>query len=78
MHSYFFQPQYTPQFSAPTCPTPQDIIIVDGALIEEYALMELKFDFRKTVNAEYELDGWLTFVSVAQSLDNALGSLCTG
>ena len=42
--------------------------MIDGALIEEYALMELDFKFSKTTTAEYELDGWLTFVRIARLL----------
>ncbi|XPS71331.1 hypothetical protein M3J09_003518 [Ascochyta lentis] len=61
IHSYFFRSHYTPQFSPPVSSNHEDIIMIDGALVEEYALRELDFNFRRTTTAEYELDGWLTF-----------------
>ncbi|KAJ4362198.1 hypothetical protein N0V95_001546 [Ascochyta clinopodiicola] len=64
IHSYFFKPHYAPQFLPPVSSNPEDVIMIDGALVEEYALMELDFKFRRTTSAEYELDGWLTFVRI--------------
>ncbi|KAF3049171.1 hypothetical protein E8E11_008717 [Didymella keratinophila] len=61
IHSYFFKPNYTPQFLPPICPKRQDVLMIDGALIEENALVELNFKFSRTTTAEYELEGWLTF-----------------
>lgn len=63
MHSYFFQDHYSPQFTPPTSFTEHDAVVIDKALIEEYALMELGFDYHLTATGEYELDGRLTFVS---------------
>jgi hypothetical protein len=36
--------------------------VIDKGLVEEYALMELGFDYHLTATGEYELDGRLTFV----------------
>lgn len=62
MHSYFFQDHYSPQFTPATSFTEQDAVVIDKGLVEEYALMELGFDYHLTATGEYELDGRLTFV----------------
>ena len=63
MHSYFLQDHYSPPFPARTWFTQHHAVVIDKALIEEYALMEWGFDYHLTATGEYELDGRLTFVS---------------
>lgn len=64
VHSYFFRPNYKPQFLPASKPSPSNTIIIHKALVEEYALQELGFEFNSTDLGTYILDGRLTFVSI--------------
>ena len=55
----------TPFFQLPTPCTQYDAVLIDKGWIEEYALLELGFEYRLASTGEYELDGRLTFVSTS-------------
>ncbi|KAH7402410.1 hypothetical protein BKA66DRAFT_564328 [Pyrenochaeta sp. MPI-SDFR-AT-0127] len=64
VHSYFFRPDYKPQFSPSPTASPTNCIIIDKGLVEEYALIELGFQFQSTNVSTYILDGRLTFSDI--------------
>jgi hypothetical protein len=63
MHTYFFSPDYKPQFLPTATASPHETIIIQTALVEEYALIELGFQFQATQTGLYVLDGRLAYVS---------------
>lgn len=68
IHVYFFQPDYTPQFLPGEATVRSGSIIIDKALIHEYALREAGLDFDLTEGEAYVLDGRLHYVSQRMSL----------
>ncbi|KAH7079272.1 hypothetical protein BKA63DRAFT_262563 [Paraphoma chrysanthemicola] len=61
VHSFFFRPDYRPQFSACKPSSNTERVIIDKALIHEYALIELGFAFEVTDAGTYQLDGRLQY-----------------
>lgn len=62
MHTYFFSPDYEPQFCSSTKASANESITIQKALVEEYALKELGFQFQAKETGIYILDGRLTYV----------------
>lgn len=63
IHAYFFHPDYKPQFSSSEPSVDIERIIIDKALIHEYALREMGHEFEETEAGSYRLDGRLQYVS---------------
>ncbi|KAF2279537.1 uncharacterized protein EI97DRAFT_370831 [Westerdykella ornata] len=59
VHVHFFTPDYKPQFTAAEA-RQSDHLLISGDLVEEYALLELGFQFEKSNTGAYVLDGRLT------------------
>ncbi|KAF1833788.1 hypothetical protein BDW02DRAFT_499724 [Decorospora gaudefroyi] len=64
IHTYFFSPDYKPQFSSSITASPNESITIQKALVEEYALVELGFMFQATDADIYILDGRLTYSDI--------------
>ncbi|KAI4712928.1 hypothetical protein J4E89_001906 [Alternaria sp. Ai002NY15] len=62
VHTYFFDPDYEPQFSPSETVPGKESITIQKALVEEYALIELGFKFHTNDTGVYILDGRLTYV----------------
>ncbi|KAI4955920.1 hypothetical protein J4E91_000129 [Alternaria rosae] len=62
VHTYFFDPDYEPQFSPSETAPGKESITIQKALVEEYALIELGFKFHTNDTGVYVLDGRLTYV----------------
>jgi hypothetical protein len=69
VHSYFFSPDYEPQFCPSTKASANESITIQKALVEEYALIEQGFEFRTTEAGVYILDGKLTYVKSHDASD---------
>jgi hypothetical protein len=67
IHTFFFRPDYKPQFSSCELSIQTESIVIDQALIHEYALRELGHDFKCTEAGSYVLDGRLQYVSYRNS-----------
>jgi len=65
VHTYFFDPDYEPQFSPSETAPGKESITIQKALVEEYALIELGFKFHTNDTGVYVLDGRLTYVKNA-------------
>jgi hypothetical protein len=63
IHAYFFKPNYKPQFTSGEPSVDTERIIIDKALIHEYALRELGHEFEEIEAGSYSLDGRLQYVS---------------
>lgn len=62
VHTYFFYPEYKPQFLPSGISLNSGSIIIDKALIHEYALRESGLGFDVTQVGKYILDGRLQYV----------------
>jgi hypothetical protein len=62
VHTYFFDPDYEPQFCPSETVPGNESITIQKALVEEYALVELGFEFQTNDTGIYILDGRLTYV----------------
>ncbi|KAH7078576.1 hypothetical protein FB567DRAFT_631898 [Paraphoma chrysanthemicola] len=71
VHSFFFRPDYRPQFSACKPSTNTERIIIDKALIHEYALIELGFAFEATDAGTYQLDGRLQYSDIEALIERS-------
>jgi hypothetical protein len=65
IHAYFFKPDYKPQFTSGDLSVDTERIIIDKALIHEYALRELGHEFEEIEAGSYSLDGRLQYVSLS-------------
>jgi hypothetical protein len=65
IHAYFFKPDYKPQFTSGDPSVDTERIVIDKALIHEYALRELGHDFEEIEAGSYSLDGRLQYVSLS-------------
>lgn len=61
VHVHFFTPDYRPQFT-PSEGRNGDYLLISKDLVEEYALLELGFQFKMSSTGAYALDGRLTTV----------------
>ncbi|KAH4259909.1 hypothetical protein HBI04_190300 [Parastagonospora nodorum] len=71
IHSYFFQPDYKPQFSSCEPSVHTETIIIDKALIHEYALTEMGHKFCSTESGSYELDGRLQYSDIEALIERS-------
>lgn len=70
IHVNFFKPDYNPQFTASTKSCETEWLIITDDLVEEYALVELGFQFQYTNTGAYALDARLTAVGIHLFLSN--------
>jgi hypothetical protein len=62
-----FRPDYKPQILSNECLSSSESIIIDKALIHEYALQESGLRFQSTESGSYVLDGRLQYVGSSMS-----------
>ncbi|KAG9189626.1 hypothetical protein G6011_06494 [Alternaria panax] len=71
VHTYFFSPDYKPQFCPPTKASANESITIQRALVEEYALIELGFGFNIHEAGTYTLDGRLTYSDIETLIERS-------
>ncbi|KAL1796413.1 hypothetical protein ACET3X_004953 [Alternaria dauci] len=71
VHTYFFSPDYKPQFRPSTTTSDNESITIQKALIEEYALIELGFGFQTNEAGIYILDGRLTYSDIESLIERS-------
>ncbi|CAN9150978.1 unnamed protein product [Alternaria alternata] len=70
VHTYFFSPDYKPQFRPSTTAPGKESITIQKALIEEYALKELGFGYQTNEAGTYILDGRLTYSDIETLIEH--------
>ncbi|EUC46119.1 hypothetical protein COCMIDRAFT_36207 [Bipolaris oryzae ATCC 44560] len=71
VHAYFFSPDYKPQFSSSTRSSSREAIVIQKSLVEEYALIELGFEFEAKDSGVYVLDGRLTYNDIESLIERS-------
>ncbi|CAN9293083.1 unnamed protein product [Alternaria alternata] len=71
VHTYFFSPDYKPQFRPSTTAPGKESITIQKALIEEYALKELGFGYQTNEAGTYILDGRLTYSDIETLIERS-------
>jgi len=71
VHTYFFDPDYEPQFSPSETAPGKESITIQKALVEEYALIELGFKFHTNDTGVYVLDGRLTYNDIETLIERS-------
>ncbi|KAL6162949.1 hypothetical protein ACJQWK_10546 [Exserohilum turcicum] len=71
VHTYFFSPDYKPQFSPCMDPSVQESINIQKSLVEEYALIELGFQYQAKDSCIYVLDGRLTYSDIESLVERS-------